>query len=65
MASLPRNDDGIVPSGQDGQALFDLGAAWVSGQRVDFDSLHQGEASHRVSLPTYPFRPRRFWRTDW
>ncbi|MGW5115982.1 beta-ketoacyl synthase N-terminal-like domain-containing protein [Streptomyces noursei] len=65
VASLPRNDDGIVPSGQDGQALFDLGAAWVSGQRVDFDSLHQGEASHRVSLPTYPFRPRRLWRTDW
>ncbi|WP_438484439.1 beta-ketoacyl synthase N-terminal-like domain-containing protein [Streptomyces sp. S186] len=64
-AALRRNDDGIVPSGQDGPALFDLAAAWVNGERVDFGSLHQGEASHRVPLPTYPFQPRRLWRTDW
>ncbi|WP_326654951.1 polyketide synthase [Streptomyces sp. NBC_01750] len=63
--SLQRNSNGIVPSGNDGQALSDLAAAWVTGQRVDFDSLHLGEASHRVPLPTYPFQPRRFWRTDW
>ncbi|MCC3767406.1 type I polyketide synthase [Streptomyces sp. UNOC14_S4] len=63
--SLRHNDNGIVPSGKDTQALFDLAAAWVNGRQVDFGSLHQGEASHRVPLPTYPFRPRRFWRTDW
>ncbi|MFH0241434.1 beta-ketoacyl synthase N-terminal-like domain-containing protein [Streptomyces sp. HK10] len=63
--SFPRSDNGIVQSGTDAQALSDLAAAWVNGQQVDFDSLHAGEASHRVPLPTYPFRPRRFWRTDW
>jgi acyl transferase domain-containing protein len=63
--SFPRGDDGIVWSGTDAQALSDLAAAWVNGRQVDFASLHVGEASHRVPLPTYPFRPRRFWRTDW
>ncbi|WP_330460400.1 type I polyketide synthase [Streptomyces sp. NBC_00820] len=63
--SFPRNDNGIVRSGTDAQALSDLAAAWVGGQQVDFAALHAGEASHRVPLPAYPFRPRRFWRTDW
>jgi acyl transferase domain-containing protein len=63
--SFPRSDDGIVWSGTDAQALSGLAAAWVNGRQVDFASLHVGEASHRVPLPTYPFRPRRFWRTDW
>ncbi|GEB57994.1 beta-ketoacyl synthase N-terminal-like domain-containing protein [Streptomyces gardneri] len=66
--SFHSNDDGIVLSGRDAQALPELtalAAAWVTGRRVDFDSLHLGETSHRVPLPTYPFRPRRFWRTDW
>ncbi|MFE3882231.1 beta-ketoacyl synthase N-terminal-like domain-containing protein [Streptomyces lydicus] len=63
--SLPRNDSGIVQSGTDAQALSELAAAWVTGRQVDFDSLHLGESSHRVPLPTYPFQPRRFWRTDW
>ncbi|MFF8837032.1 beta-ketoacyl synthase N-terminal-like domain-containing protein [Streptomyces sp. NPDC015130] len=66
--SFRRNDEGIVLSGRDAEAVPELTAlagAWVTGQRVDFGSLHLGEASHRVPLPTYPFRPRRFWRTDW
>ncbi|MFB6436542.1 beta-ketoacyl synthase N-terminal-like domain-containing protein [Streptomyces sp. NPDC056411] len=63
--SFRRNDNGIVQSGTDAQALSDLAAAWVTGQQVDFDALHLGETSHRVPLPTYPFQPRRFWRTDW
>ncbi|GAA2329718.1 beta-ketoacyl synthase N-terminal-like domain-containing protein [Streptomyces violaceusniger] len=63
--SFPRSDNGIVQSGTDAQALSDLAAAWVNGQQMDFASLHVGEASHRVPLPTYPFQPRRFWRTDW
>ncbi|PBC86579.1 MULTISPECIES: type I polyketide synthase [unclassified Streptomyces] len=63
--SFPRSDNGIVPSGTDIPALSELAAAWVTGTQVDFDSLHRGEASHRVPLPTYPFQPRRFWRTDW
>ncbi|GHJ35504.1 type I polyketide synthase [Streptomyces sp. TS71-3] len=63
--SFARTGEGIVPSGQGAQALFDLAAAWVDGQRADFGSLHQGQASHRVPLPGYPFQPRRFWRRDW
>lgn len=63
--SLRRNEGGLVPSGNDEPALFALANAWVTGQRVDFASLHLGEASHRVPLPTYPFEPRRFWRTNW
>ncbi|MFI2607814.1 beta-ketoacyl synthase N-terminal-like domain-containing protein [Kitasatospora sp. NPDC018619] len=56
---------GLVPSGQDASALADLAAAWLAGQQVDFDALHRDGAGRRVPLPTYPFRPRRFWRTDW
>ncbi|RSS59629.1 type I polyketide synthase [Streptomyces sp. WAC01280] len=63
--SFRRSDLGLVRSGEDARSLSDLAAAWVNGERVDFGSLHRGEASHRVPLPTYPFRPRRFWRTDW
>ncbi|MFD3660323.1 beta-ketoacyl synthase N-terminal-like domain-containing protein [Streptomyces sp. NPDC058659] len=63
--SFRRNDNGIVEPGRDAEALADLAAAWVTGERVDFGSLHLGETSHRVPLPTYPFTPRRFWRTDW
>ncbi|MFD7426964.1 beta-ketoacyl synthase N-terminal-like domain-containing protein [Streptomyces sp. NPDC059818] len=65
VESFPRNDHGIVHSGADAPALSRLAAAWVNGERVDFASLHLGETSHRVPLPTYPFQPRRFWRTDW
>ncbi|MFD4536119.1 beta-ketoacyl synthase N-terminal-like domain-containing protein [Kitasatospora sp. NPDC058397] len=65
FSRFSRNDNGIVPSGQDERALSELAAAWVTGQQVDFDALHRGQASHRVPLPTYPFQPRRFWRTDW
>ncbi|MGW0533940.1 beta-ketoacyl synthase N-terminal-like domain-containing protein [Streptomyces sp. NPDC003032] len=65
VGSFHRNDNGIVHCGQDPQALSDLAAAWVNGRQVDFASLHVGETSHRVPLPTYPFQPCRFWRTDW
>ncbi|MFE2105351.1 beta-ketoacyl synthase N-terminal-like domain-containing protein [Kitasatospora sp. NPDC059463] len=60
-----RTERGIVPSAPHARALSELAAAWVGGRQVDFEALHRGEASHRVPLPTYPFRPRRFWRTDW
>ncbi|MEU1287174.1 type I polyketide synthase [Kitasatospora sp. NPDC005856] len=63
--AFSRTDEGIVPSGQDAPALADLAAAWVTGQQVDFDALHRDGAGRRVPLPTYPFQPRRFWRTDW
>ncbi|MFF5338612.1 beta-ketoacyl synthase N-terminal-like domain-containing protein [Streptomyces sp. NPDC013181] len=63
--SFHHTDGGITLPDGDLSALPALAAAWVSGRRVDFAALHSGEAGHRVPLPTYPFRPRRFWRTDW
>ncbi|WP_405003203.1 type I polyketide synthase [Kitasatospora purpeofusca] len=60
-----RTDHGLVPAGGDAGALAGLAAAWVGGSQVDFGALHRGESGRRVPLPTYPFRPRRFWRTDW
>ncbi|MFG2905101.1 beta-ketoacyl synthase N-terminal-like domain-containing protein [Kitasatospora sp. NPDC048286] len=63
--AFARTGDGIVPAGRDAGALAELAAAWVTGRQVDFDALHLGEAGRRVPLPTYPFQPRRFWRTDW
>ncbi|GFH35644.1 beta-ketoacyl synthase N-terminal-like domain-containing protein [Streptomyces pacificus] len=63
--AFQRSEEGIVGTGKDAQELSELAAAWVTGQQVDFGSLHQGETSRRVPLPTYPFQPRRFWRTDW
>lgn len=60
LNAFDRNGIGLVSAGTDQQSLFAFGAAWVTGQRVDFEPLHRGQASHRVPLPTYPFRPRRF-----
>ncbi|WP_433192160.1 beta-ketoacyl synthase N-terminal-like domain-containing protein [Nocardia sp. CA-107356] len=69
MSEFARTAEGLTLSGTDRQheepALLGLATAWAQGQRVDFAALHQGSESHRVPLPTYPFEPRRFWRTDW
>ncbi|MFE2724102.1 beta-ketoacyl synthase N-terminal-like domain-containing protein [Kitasatospora sp. NPDC059327] len=69
LSGFRRTDDGLVPDTaealHDGETLFRLANAWVQGQRVDFAALHEGESSHRVPLPGYPFARRRFWRTDW
>ncbi|WP_274919512.1 type I polyketide synthase [Streptomyces sp. WZ-12] len=69
LSGLRRTDDGLVPDTAEAlheeHALFRLAEAWVQGQRVDFAALHEGERSHRIPLPGYPFARRRFWRTDW
>lgn len=69
LARFRRTEDGLaLGSGdemRDVQALTELAAAWVQGERVNFEVLHADERSHRISLPNYPFARRRFWRTDW
>lgn len=69
LARFRRTEDGLaLDSGdemRDVQALTELAAAWVQGERVNFEVLHADERSHRISLPNYPFARRRFWRTDW
>ncbi|HEV2639447.1 MAG TPA: amino acid adenylation domain-containing protein [Actinocrinis sp.] len=34
---------------------------WVNGVDVDWRAHHGTNPPHRVSLPTYPFAPTRFW----
>jgi amino acid adenylation domain-containing protein len=48
---------------QDDLAVFleTLGRLWLAGAPIDWQSLHRGEPRQRVSLPAYPFEPRRFW----
>jgi amino acid adenylation domain-containing protein len=46
----------------DFEASFNaLGRVWVAGAQPNWESFHQGERLHRVSLPTYPFERKRYW----
>ncbi|WP_027659572.1 beta-ketoacyl synthase N-terminal-like domain-containing protein [Salinispora fenicalii] len=69
LARFRRTEDGLAlhrsDEMRDVQALTELAAAWVQGERVNFELLHADERSHRISLPSYPFARRRFWRADW
>jgi acyl transferase domain-containing protein/acyl carrier protein len=38
-----------------------LGALFVEGQKINWESLHDGESLHRTTLPTYPFERQRYW----
>jgi len=38
-----------------------LGRLWVEGQPVDLVSRDAGSRAHRVPVPGYPYRRRRFW----
>lgn len=68
-AGLRQTAAGLAPdtaeARRDERTLLGLAEAWVQGRQVDFAALHEGERSHRVPLPGYPFARRRFWRTDW
>ncbi len=38
-----------------------FGRLWVAGAQPNWETFHQGERLHRVSLPTYPFERKRYW----
>ncbi len=37
-----------------------LGRLWLSGVKIDWTRVHNGERRHRVPIPTYPFERKRF-----
>ncbi|WP_234386658.1 SDR family NAD(P)-dependent oxidoreductase [Streptomyces sp. ERV7] len=38
-----------------------LAGLWAGGAKVDWDALHAGRRRRRVTLPTTPFRRKRYW----
>jgi phthiocerol/phenolphthiocerol synthesis type-I polyketide synthase E len=41
--------------------LSALGRLWLTGARVDWGGLYEGEPRLRASLPAYPFERQRYW----
>ena len=41
--------------------LEDIGALWVEGIPIPWESLHKGEKVRKIRLPTYPFERQRYW----
>ncbi|MFI6013291.1 SDR family oxidoreductase [Streptomyces sp. NPDC051243] len=41
--------------------LAALAHAWCDGADVDWEALPRPQGTHRVALPTYPYRRREFW----
>lgn len=39
-----------------------LGQLWQYGVQIDWSSYYTGEKRHRISLPTYPFERKRYWK---
>lgn len=44
--------------------LESLGALYVHGVAVDWESFDRGYACQRAVLPTYPFQRRRYWMVE-
>ena len=63
----PEDSGTWLPSLRKGQAdwpqmLKSLGALYVHGVEVDWDSFECDQADHkRIALPTYPFQRERYW----
>ncbi|TVL91469.1 type I polyketide synthase [Streptomyces sp. SAJ15] len=63
----PRGDRLWLPSlsrrADDGrQILQTLGRLYEAGADIDWRAVHAGSGGRRVSLPTYPFGRKRYWR---
>ncbi len=47
----------------DGRGVLEsLGALWTSGASMDWKAFGALSRGGRISLPTYPFEPRRYWK---
>ncbi|MFI2764039.1 SDR family NAD(P)-dependent oxidoreductase [Streptomyces echinatus] len=44
------------------QVLQTLGSLYQAGADIDWQAVHAGTPAARVTLPTYPFDRRRYWR---
>jgi acyl transferase domain-containing protein/acetylornithine/succinyldiaminopimelate/putrescine aminotransferase len=52
----------ISANSRDSSCLMNaLGSLWVAGVQPNWQSLHLDERPKRISLPTYPFKGKRFW----
>lgn len=60
--ALARTMGGPRERRDDRAVLLDgLGALWAGGIALDWPRLWHGARRLRLSLPTYPFEPRRYW----
>jgi polyketide synthase PksJ len=48
--------------GDDHFLLSRIGWLWCRGVRIDWHAYHGENRRNRLSLPTYPFEGRRFWK---
>ena len=44
-----------------GRELSTIAKRWVSGGKVDWQSIYHAHLPKRISLPTYPFARERYW----
>ena len=56
----PADGDGTAANGDTGFVRAVAGA-YEAGLPVAFAGLHAGETRRRISVPGYPFEPRRYW----
>ena len=59
-ASKPEIEKFIATKDQR-KELTELGRMWVLGMVVDWDQLYGDVKPKRISLPTYPFKKKRYW----
>jgi acyl transferase domain-containing protein/NAD(P)-dependent dehydrogenase (short-subunit alcohol dehydrogenase family)/SAM-dependent methyltransferase/acyl carrier protein len=63
IAADETGDKNQVKAGP-GESQDRLAQLWVSGENVDWSSLYEDQRTgpHLISLPTYPFARKRYWR---
>ena len=51
----------IDRDGYERKDLHELASLWVRGAEVDWEKLYSEPKPKRVSLPTTPFKRKRYW----